>query len=149
MNRFVLRKFCISKVRLSGRNSFGHITIRGRGGGLVDKVVLLDFWRSVKEVPGKVRKVFKSPGHTGFVGVILFRNGLLSCQVLPEGLSEGHYVFNSLEDKQGVFLGSGLFLRNFPLGSIISLIQPSLTYRMVYCRSAGSGAASLYRGDCG
>jgi len=87
-----LRKLKIAIIRCSGRSRItGHLVVSGRGGGLRNHWIFLDFFRSILEVPGKVRKIIRDFHRTGFIGLVIFRNGFISCVLLPEGLGVGGF----------------------------------------------------------
>ena len=78
--------------RKGGRNAYGRITVRHRGGGAVTKYRAVDFKRMVRDVPGKVTSIEYDPNRNVRVGLIVYTNGAKTYNILPEGIQLGMII---------------------------------------------------------
>src|SRR3989344_7954910 len=60
---------------LAGRNNRGRITVRHRGGGAKQLLRLVDFKYDKLNVPARVITLEYDPGRSGFIGLVLYRDG--------------------------------------------------------------------------
>ena len=58
-----------------GRNQYGRITVRHRGGGAARKYRLIDFKRSERDVVGKISSVEYDPNRNVRIALIIYQNG--------------------------------------------------------------------------
>jgi large subunit ribosomal protein L2 len=104
--RFIFKKFFKSFaygiVVAAGRNYFGRICVQHKGGGRKVKDVKVDRYRYLNQF-GFVFRIIKNFFCTGFLGLIIYDNGLCSFILLSEGLSKGAKIFS----------GSQKFLHDF------------------------------------
>src|SRR6201987_2482930 len=77
------------KQSTGGRNNFGRITVRFRGGGHKQAYRLVDFKRAKVDVPAIVERLEYDPNRTGFIALIKYQDGeqpyILAPQRLPVG----------------------------------------------------------------
>ena len=84
------------KHKKSGRNTYGRITVRHRGGGAKRKYRLVDFNWSVKDVPGKIVAIEYDPNRSVRIGLVFYKSGVKKYVLMPEGIS----VFGSYSNRQ-------------------------------------------------
>jgi len=79
-----------------GRNNTGRITVRHRGGG--DKKVyrMIDYNRTLRNVPGKVVRFETDPNRTAPISLIAYENGELGYMITPKGQKVGDEVISSV-----------------------------------------------------
>ena len=145
IQRYVFKKFdkIFSKgfVVISGRNFLGRICVQHKGGGVKTKYRNLDIFRNINQF-GFILRIFKDYYRTGFIGLILYEDGLLNFILLAEGIEKGSRIFSGRErlllKKKN--LGFTQKLININLFDIIHNIEifPLSGFKIV--RSAGCGA---------
>ena len=121
----------------SGRNSYGRITVRHRGGGNKRKYRIIDFKRQ-KEGVAEVLRLEYDPNRSANIALIQYEDGVKSYILAPVGLKAGDKVESSAT--ADIKPGNCLPLANIPVGTIISVIElhPGKGGQLV--RSAGEAA---------
>lgn len=122
----------------SGRNAFGRLTTRHRGGGHKRRFRAVDFKYDKLDIPFTVRSVEYDPNRSGFIGAVSFRDGERRYVLLPQSVTPGDELLVSREAP--IKPGNRLPLSNIPVGTYIYNLElkPGEGARVV--RSAGSYA---------
>ena len=122
----------------AGRNSYGHITVRHRGGGNKRKYRVIDFKRQKLDMAATVQRIEYDPNRSAFIALIKYEDGTLSYILAPYGLKAGDKVISSAN--ADIKPGNCLPLANIPVGTVIHNVelQPGHGAQMV--RSAGTAA---------
>jgi len=97
-----------------GRNNYGRITLRHRGGGHKRRFRLIDFKRDNFDVPGKVMTIEYDPNRGARLALISFVDGDKRYILQPVGLKVGDTVVSG--DKVDIKPGNCMPLKNIPLG---------------------------------
>ena len=86
-----------------GRNAYGRITVRHRGGGALQKYRMIDFKRSQYDIPGKVTTVEYDPNRNVRIGLVVYANGAKGYILLPQNIAVGATVISgkNVEAKTG------------------------------------------------
>jgi len=134
-----------SKKRTSGRNSYGRITTRHRGGGSARTYRIVDFRWSQREIPGKVASVEYDPNRNVRIGLIFYENGAKRYILLPETLGVGSKVFAGLEADAKV--GYSMPLRQVPIGFTVHNVEVRPGSGAVFARSAGTSVQLVAKSD--
>ena len=104
----------------SGRNSYGRITVRHRGGGNRRKYRVIDFKRQKFDMPATVKTIEYDPNRSAHIALIQYEDGVKSYIIAPEGLKVGATVVAGPE--ADIVAGNALPLKNIPVGTnLISL----------------------------
>ena len=129
----------------SGRNSYGRITVRHRGGGNKRKYRVIDFKRDKLEMPATVQRLEYDPNRSAFIALVKYEDGELRYILAPVGLNVGDTVVSSAE--ADIKPGNCLPIANIPVGTVIHNIelQPGSGAQLV--RSAGVAAQLLAKED--
>jgi len=122
----------------AGRNSYGHITVRHRGGGNKRKYRIIDFKRNKLDMSATVERLEYDPNRSAFIALIKYEDGTLSYILAPNGLKAGDKVVSSAN--ADIKPGNCLPIANIPVGTIIHNVelQPGCGAQLV--RSAGTAA---------
>lgn len=132
------KSLVIGLKKRGGRNTYGRITVRHRGGGAARKYRMVDFKRSDRDIEGKVVSIEYDPNRNVRIALVVFASGAKKYILMPEGLVVGDTVYagTSVEPK----LGNCLPLANIPVGFMVHNIEitPGSGGKLV--RSAGSSA---------
>ena len=122
----------------SGRNSYGRITVRHRGGGNRRKYRIIDFKRNKIDMPATVLTLEYDPNRSANIALIQYEDGEKAYILAPEGLKIGDKVISSKD--ADIKPGNCLPVENIPVGTMIHNIElyPGKGAQLV--RSAGVGA---------
>ena len=126
-----------TKKKHSGRNSYGRITVRHRGGGNRVKYRIVDFKRQI-EAPAKVIGVEYDPNRTAYIALLEYEDSTRKYIVAPVGLTDGDIVETGAN--ADIKPGNTLPVENIPVGTFIYNIElyPGKGGQLV--RSAGCAA---------
>lgn len=103
------------KLSKAGRNAHGHITVRHRGGGVKQKIRVIDFDRTDKlGIPAKVAAIEYDPGRTSFIALLHYVDGEKRYIIAPEGLEVGENIV--CDKKAKIQTGNRIEIRNIPPG---------------------------------
>ncbi|MBY0369037.1 50S ribosomal protein L2 [bacterium] len=128
-----------AKPATGGRNSYGRITSRFRGGGHKRRYRLIDFRRDKKEIIGKIAAFEYDPNRTARLALVNYADGEKRYILAVEGMVIGTQIQAS--EKADIQLGNNLPLKNIPPGTNLHNIEvrPLAGGKMV--RSAGAMAS--------
>ena len=131
------KSLIVTKKKHAGRNSYGRITVRHRGGGNKIKYRIIDFRRNDTEA-AKVIGIEYDPNRTAYIALLENESGKKSYIIAPVGLKDGDVVYSGAE--ADIKPGNTLPLANIPTGTFIHNIElhPGKGGQLV--RSAGSAA---------
>ena len=125
----------------SGRNSYGRITVRHRGGGNKRKYRIIDFKRNKLEMPATVQRIEYDPNRSAFIALVKYEDGELRYILAPVGLKPGDQVLASAA--ADIKPGNCLPIANIPVGTVIHNIELQPGYGAQLVRSAGVAAQLL------
>jgi len=130
-----------SQSHTAGRNSYGHITVRHRGGGHKQKYRIIDFKRNKDDVKAVVKAIEYDPNRTANIALLHYTDGIKAYILAPKGLKVGDVVESG--DSVDIKPGNALELKNIPTGTSIHNIElkPGKGGQLV--RSAGASAQVL------
>ncbi len=124
------------KKRSSGRNSYGRITSRHRGGGHKRRYRIIDFRRTKDGVPAKVAGIEYDPNRNARIALLHYLDGEKRYILAPVGIKPG----DMLESGSGAEIRSGnaLPLRNIPTGTVVHAVELRPGGGAKMARSAGA-----------
>ena len=130
-----------SQSHTAGRNSYGHITVRHRGGGHKQKYRIIDFKRNKDNAKAVVKAIEYDPNRTANIALLHYTDGIKAYILAPRGLKVGDIVESG--DSVDIKPGNALALKNIPSGTSIHNIElkPGKGGQLV--RSAGTSAQVL------
>ena len=124
----------------AGRNSYGHITVRHKGGGNKRKYRVIDFKRQKLDMPATVQRIEYDPNRSAFIALIKYEDETLSYILAPYGLKAGDQVVSSAA--ADIKPGNCLPIANIPVGTVIHNVELQPGHGAQLVRAAG-GAAQL------
>jgi len=134
---YFIKKLKIGTFYLSGRNFMGRICVHHKCSGKKLNYYHIDFFRRLG-CYGMIYKIFKDWSRTGFLGAIIYENGLFSYIILTEGLKIGDIIYSgNFYNDDNICLGSALPIKNFNLFSIINNVENYPCKGSSLLRSAG------------
>ena len=122
----------------AGRNSYGHITVRHRGGGNKRKYRVIDFKRQKLDMPATVQRIEYDPNRSAFIALIKYEDETLSYILAPYGLKAGDQVISSAA--ADIKPGNCLPIANIPVGTVIHNVELQPGHGAQLVRSAGAAA---------
>ena len=105
----------------SGRNSYGRITVRHRGGGNRKKYRIIDFKRQKNECSAVVLSIEYDPNRSAFIALIQYEDGTKSYIIAPHGLKVGHKIMSGAD--ADILPGNALPLANIPVGTFVHNVE--------------------------
>ena len=133
-------KSLVKKLSKSaGRDTFGRISVRRRGGGHKRAYRIIDFKRSKIGVPGTVKTIEYDPNRTVNIALVAYKDGEKRYILAPKGLQVGTVVVSGPEAPLTV--GNALPLKNIPLGLQVHNVELTLGRGGQLVRSAGLSAS--------
>ncbi len=138
------KSLVVIKKKNSGRNSYGRITVRHKGGGNKQKYRIIDFKRQT-EGAAKVIGVEYDPNRTAYIALLEYEDGTKSYVVAPIGLTDGDVIYSAAD--ADIKPGNTLPVANIPVGTFIYNIElyPGKGGQLV--RSAGCAAQLMAKED--
>lgn len=134
------RSLTVLRRKFSGRNSYGRITVRHRGGGNRQFVRIVDFKRDKLNVPAKVAAIEYDPIRTARLALLHYADGEKRYIIAPLGLKVGETVVSGAG--VDIRVGNCLPISNIPVGTMIHNIELKEGRGGQLVRAAG-GAAQL------
>ena len=122
----------------AGRNSYGHITVRHRGGGNKRKYRIIDFKRQKLDMPATVERLEYDPNRSAYIALIRYEDNTLSYILAPNGLKAGDVVISSAS--ADIKPGNCLPIANIPVGTVIHNVELQPGHGAQLVRSAGTAA---------
>ena len=132
------RSLLAKKKKNAGRNSYGRITVRHRGGGNRKKYRIIDFKRNKDGIAATVIGIEYDPNRSANIALLQYEDGTKAYILAPQGLKDGDKVLSG----QGADIkpGNALEIKDIPVGTLIHNIElyPGKGGQLV--RSAGVSA---------
>jgi len=122
----------------SGRNSYGRITVRHRGGGNRNKYRIIDFKRRNFDVEGIVKTIEYDPNRSAHIALVEYADGTKSYIIAPVGLKIGYKVVSG--PSADIKPGNALPLTNIPVGTFVHNVELYPGKGAQLARSAGNMA---------
>ena len=122
----------------SGRNSYGRITVRHRGGGNRNKYRIIDFKRRKFDVEATVKTLEYDPNRSAHIALIEYADGVKSYIIAPVGLKVGDKVVSG--PAADIKPGNALPLVNIPVGTFVHNVELYPGKGAQLARSAGNMA---------
>jgi large subunit ribosomal protein L2 len=135
-------------AQTGGRNVYGRITSRFRGGGHKRRYRVIDFKRDKAGVPAKVVSIEYDPNRSARIALLHYADGEKRYILSPDHLQVGDQVISA--KTADIKPGNTLPLRNIPLGTSIHNIELKIGAGGQLARSAGIAAQLMAKeGDWG
>ena len=131
------KSLVVIKKKFAGRNSYGRITVRHKGGGNKVKYRIIDFKRA-NTAPATVIGIEYDPNRSAYIALLQNEAGEKSYIIAPVGLKDGDVVYTGPD--ADIKPGNTLPIENIPVGTFIHNIElyPGKGAQLV--RSAGVAA---------
>jgi large subunit ribosomal protein L2 len=135
------RSLLVSPRRHGGRNSYGRITVRHRGGGNRKYIRIVEFKRAKLDIPAHVIAIEYDPNRTARLALLAYSDGAKSYIVAPLGLKVGDTIIAGAQAE--VRVGNSLPLSTIPVGTLIHNVELKEGKGGQLVRAAGGSAQLL------
>jgi len=123
------------KRSTGGRNAFGRITMRHRGGGHKRRFRDVDFKFDKKDVPARITSIEYDPSRSAFIALAVYQDGTKRYVVIPRALAVGDTFVVS--ENAPIKTGNRLPLANIPVGTFVYSVELKPGNGGKIARSAG------------
>ena len=123
-----------------GRNVYGRVTVRHRGGGHRRNIRIVDFKREKRDIPARVSAIEYDPNRTARLALLFYADGEKRYIIAPLDLRVGDTVVSSVQAE--VRVGNSLPIANIPVGTLVHNVELKEGKGAQLVRAAG-GAAQL------
>ncbi|HOB87429.1 MAG TPA: 50S ribosomal protein L2 [Bacillota bacterium] len=122
----------------AGRNVYGRVTVRHRGGGHKRKYRIIDFKRDKENIPAKVAGIEYDPNRSAYIALLNYADGEKRYILSPLGLRVGQTVMSGPEAE--IRPGNAMRLRHIPVGTFVHNIELKEGAGGQLARAAGTAA---------
>ena len=126
------------KKSTGGRNNYGRVTSRFRGGAHKRNYRLIDFRRDKREIPATIHSIEYDPNRSANIALLHYADGEKRYIVCPEGVKTGTAVIAS--PTADIQPGNALPLKNIPAGTSVHNLEAKINGGGKLVRSAGTAA---------
>jgi large subunit ribosomal protein L2 len=134
------RSLLVSKNKSGGRNMYGRITVRHRGGGNRRHIRLVDFKRDKRGIPARVAAIEYDPNRTARLALLFYADGEKRYIIAPVDMRVGDTVLAGPNAE--IRPGNALPIANIPVGTMLHNLELKEGRGGQLVRAAG-GAAQL------
>jgi large subunit ribosomal protein L2 len=131
------------KTSSGGRNNYGRVTQRWRGGGHKRAYRIVDFKRAKRDMPAVVERLEYDPNRTAFIALLRYEDGELTYILAPQRLAVGDSIVAA--DQTDVKPGNAMPLGAMPVGTIVHNVEMKPGKGGQIARSAGTYAQYVGR----
>lgn len=124
--------------RAVGRNSFGRITTRHKGGGVKRLYREVDFKYDKKDIPAVIQSIEYDPNRSGFIALINYADGEKRYILVPGGIQKGDKI--TVSKNAEIKPGNRMLLKNISVGVFVYNIELKPESGAKLARSAGNYA---------
>lgn len=137
-----VRSLVKSKKRSSGRNCYGRITSRRRGGGHKRHIRMVDFRREKLDMPAEVVRFDYDPNRSAYLALLKYEDGEQRYMLAPQKLKEGDKVVNASSIAE-FKPGNSMPLKSIPPSTRVHCIELKPNTKGILTRTAGSAAVMV------
>jgi len=124
--------------KTGGRNSYGRVTMRHRGGGHKRRYRVIDFKREKFGIPARVVSIEYDPNRSARIALLVYADGEKRYILAPKGIKVGEELVSGTDAE--IKPGNALPLENIPVGTIVHNIEFEPGKGAKIARSAGTYA---------
>jgi len=132
-----------AQSKTGGRNHYGRITTRHRGGGHKQHYRIIDFKRDKIGIAARVERIEYDPNRTAHIALLCYADGERRYIIAPKGVVVGDRLVSG--SAAPIKPGNSLPLRNIPVGSTIHCIEMKAGKGAQIARSAGASVQLVAR----
>jgi len=141
------RKLTVALRKSGGRNNFGRITSRRRGGGHKRRYRIIDFKRNKFDIQATVIAIEYDPNRSPRIALLQYKDNEKRYIIAPDGVKVGDKLISSIEKEIPFKTGNSTCLKNIPDGMLVHNIELKPKKGAQMARSAGSYARIMAKED--
>ena len=141
------RKLTVALRKSGGRNNFGRITSRRRGGGHKRRYRIIDFKRNKFDMQATVIAIEYDPNRSPRIALLQYKDNEKRYIIAPDGVKVGDKLISSIEKEIPFKTGNSTCLKNIPDGMLVHNIELKPKKGAQMARSAGSYARIMAKED--
>jgi large subunit ribosomal protein L2 len=130
-----------TRKKHGGRNMYGRITVRHRGGGHRRHIRIVDFKRDKRDIPARVAAIEYDPNRTARLALLFYADGEKRYIVAPLDLRVGDTIIAGSQAE--IHPGNSMPIANIPIGTMVHNIELKEGRGGQLVRAAGSSAQLL------
>ncbi len=131
------------KAKIDGRNNYGRVCVRHRGGAHKRHYRSIDFKRNKDDIPGKVERLEYDPNRSANIALVLYADGERRYIIAAKGMEVGSEVLSG--PGAPIKPGNTLPIRNIPVGSTVHCVELKQGRGAQIGRSAGAAIQLVAR----
>jgi large subunit ribosomal protein L2 len=131
------------KAKIDGRNNYGRVCVRHRGGAHKRQYRVVDFRRDKDGIVGRVERLEYDPNRSANIALVLYPDGERRYIIAPKGIVVGDEVTSGAEAP--IRAGNALPIRNIPIGSTVHCVELKRGRGAQIGRSAGAAIQLVAR----
>ena len=135
------KSLIVSLPSHAGRNAYGRVTVRHRGGGVRQFIRIVDFKRDKLGIPARVAAIEYDPGRTARLALLFYADGEKRYILAPLGVKVGDTLISGPQSE--IRPGNSLPISSIPVGTLIHNIEVKIGKGAQLVRSAGAAAQLL------
>ncbi|MGH7996528.1 MAG: 50S ribosomal protein L2 [Opitutaceae bacterium] len=133
------RGLSVAISETGGRNNYGRLTSRHRGGGHKRRYRIIDFKRDLRDIPARVQAIEYDPNRTARIALVAYANGEKRYILAPDGLKVGATLFASDQATTNDFnVGNNFPLEILPPATRVHAVELVPGRGAQLARSAGA-----------
>ena len=126
----------VGQTKTGGRNAYGRITTRHKGGGSAHKYRIIDTKRDKDGVKGVIERVEHDPNRTAHIALVKYLDGERRYIIAPKGVQPGDEIRSGADSP--IKPGNSMQLRHVPIGTTVHNVELKPGKGGQLARSAGS-----------
>ena len=135
------KSLLVPRKRTGGRNAYGRVTVRHRGGGHRRHIRIVDFKRDKRGIPARVAAIEYDPNRTARIALLNYADGEKRYIIAPLGLRVGDQVIAG--SGADIRPGNSLPIANIPVGTMVHNVELKEGRGGQLVRAAGGAAQIL------
>lgn len=146
LDKVPAEKRLVAKLKnRAGRNSYGRITVRHRGGRCKRMYRIIDFKRNKDGITAKVDSIQYDPNRSSNIALLIYEDGEKRYIIAPNGLKKGQTIVSGAE--ADIVVGNCLPIKYIPVGTVIHNIELYPGHGGQLVRSAGNMAQLMAKDE--
>ncbi|MFH1077857.1 MAG: 50S ribosomal protein L2 [Patescibacteria group bacterium] len=115
------KKLTIARKEYAGRTN-GKLTVRHKGGGVAQRIRIVDFRRNKFDIPARVDSIEYDPNRGARISLLVYKDGEKRYMLMPDGQKVGDTVM-STKGTTDITVGNRLPLGNMPIGVTVHDVE--------------------------
>jgi len=133
-----IRKLTKPVRKTGGRGNKGQICVRHIGGGHKRRYRIIDFQRSILDMPGTIQRFEYDPNRSAWIALVAYPNGQLQYILAPQDVQVGDTVIASRTKEVDIRVGNAMPIAKIPVGTIIHNVELHPGKGGQFARAAGT-----------